>query len=175
MPTAQHAADKMQSAQNIDGSDTFSVTCAQEADQLLARIAASRRSLAMVENALAEEIALLKRQAAEACNQERAFIARAEGALSAFAEKNSEHLFRMRKNLPLTFGELGFKASTRLELLPGWSWEHVLAAVESSGLSYCLRVRCELDKQVLKGLPEATLRGLGMERVTQRHFVYKTA
>lgn len=145
----------------------------EDADATLARIAAHRRQIALVELGAAEEIEAVKLRAAEECEPARQQVAALEQGLIRWADYNKPDLFTRKKSLELTFGVVGYRASTKLKTLSKWTWERVISALKTAGLTECIRVKEEADKDVLKGLAPDRLAAVGVRAVQEDTFFYE--
>ena len=145
----------------------------EDADATLARIAAHKRQIALVELGAAEGIEAVKLRAAEESEPARQEIAVLEQSLIRWADYNKPDLFARKKSLELTFGVIGFRASTKLKTLSKWTWERVLGALKDAGLATCVRIKEEVDKDALKGLAPEKLAEVGVKAVQEDAFYYE--
>ncbi|MDR2075616.1 MAG: host-nuclease inhibitor Gam family protein [Desulfovibrio sp.] len=144
-----------------------------EADTLLAEIAGLKRSISLITLGAEERIEAVKKGVAQECDPIREEIAAREEALARFAEYHKGELFTRRKSAQLTFGILGFRASSKLKTLHKWTWERVLGALREAGKRSCLRIKEEVDKEALKTLPPEQLAEFGVRLVTEDSFFYE--
>ena len=147
----------------------------EEADSVLARIAALKRNLSLIEAAMNDEIDSAKRRASEEAEPYTAEIFTLEQALSRFAAYNKAEMFTKRKSLDLTFGVLGFRASSKLRLLPKHTWDSVLQALHDDGRTDLIRVKEEPDKEALKSRTPEYLKALGCRIIQEDIFFYELA
>ena len=147
----------------------------EEADAVLAQIAALRRNIALVEAHMNESIDAIKAQAAAEAEPYKREVAALEQSLMRFADYHKDELFARRKSLELTFGAFGFRASSKIKLLSKMTWERVLQALRDTGMEQCIRVKQEPDKEALKALSPEHLKGLGCKVVQEDSFFYEIA
>ena len=146
----------------------------EEADAVLAEIAAHRRKIELYEIGLRESVDALKIECADKCEAHKQAIDGREQALMQYAVAHKDDLFSKRKSLDLTFGVFGFRASTSLQKSKKYTWERVLTLLKERDLAG-VRIKEEVDKDILRGLDSATLAGLGCKLVTEDTFYYELA
>lgn len=146
----------------------------EEADATLAEIAAQRRQISLINLGAAEEIERIKLRAAAECEPAMQRIAALEQALLRFADYRKPDLFTKKKSLELTFGIIGYRASTKLKTLSKWTWERVLETLKTTeGGAHCIRIKAEIDKEALKGLAPEKLAEVGVKAVVEDAFYYE--
>ena len=146
----------------------------EEADAVLAEIAAHRRKIELYEIGLRESVDALKTECTDKCEAHKQAIEVRGQALMQFALARKDDLFSKRKSLDLTFGAFGFRASTSLQKAKKYTWERVLTLLKERGIAG-VRIKEEVDKDILRGLDSATLAGLGCKLVTEDTFYYELA
>lgn len=144
-----------------------------DVDATLARIAGFKRHIALVEASMNEEMDAIKLRAARECEPVRQDIAALEQAVLRYAEAHKADLFTSRKSLALTFGVIGYRASTKLKTLTKWTWERVLQTLRDRDMRGFIRVKEEVDKEALKGLAPDDLATLGVKAVAEDVFFYE--
>jgi len=150
------------------------VTTLEEADVLLSEIAARKRSLDLIKASMNESIDTLKVKAAAEGEELLREIEAREQALVRFAEGNKETLFGKLKSRVLSFGEIGFRASTKAVLLNRkWSWERVLDALKETGALRFIRTKEEVDKEALRALKPEDLEAVGVKLQKDDGFYYE--
>ena len=147
----------------------------EEADSILARIAAQKRSINLIEAGMNDDIDIIKVKAAEQAEPYRQEVMALEQALARYADYNKTELFKAKKSLDMTFGSIGFRASSKLKLLSKWSWERVLESLRDTKITGCIRIKEEPDKEALKGLDPEHLKRLGCKVVQEDAFFYELA
>jgi len=149
------------------------ITSLADADAGLAAIGAHKRRIALVENALNEDIASLTHKANASARADRLAIKRYEEALKEFASSSRAALFTEKRSQVLPFGIFGFRSSRRLNLLPEWTWERSLTLLQEHKKERCLRVRVDFDKDGMKGLEPAELAQFGCTYDRKEGFYYE--
>lgn len=151
-----------------------SINSVEDADAVLAEIAARRRQIELHEIALREDVDKLKAQCATKCEVHKQEISAREQALIQFALSRREEIFKGKKSMDLTFGTIGFRASSVLKTQRRITWEQVLNLVKERGLD-CVRIKEEVDKDALRGMDADTLAGVGCKLVQEDSFFYELA
>ena len=142
-------------------------------DAALAQIAARKRTIALIEAGMNEEVDRIKLAAAAECAPHKQDVAGLEQAILRYADANRATLFATRKSAKLTFGEIGYRASTSLKTLAKWTWERVLQALRDKEAYAFIRVKEEVDKEALKGLAPESLAEVGVKAVQADTFYYE--
>ena len=91
-------------------------------------------------------------------------------ALAVFLKMNRDTLLKDRKSLELTFGFIGFRASTSICQMRGITAEMSLDRLKNGGFGEGVRIKEELDKDALRGWPEDRLALVGLMRVQKDQF-----
>ena len=133
------------------------VTTLEEADATLAQIAARKRELALIELGLKEDVDTLKLKCAEASEPIKQDIEVLEQALIRFGESKKSELFVKKRSRELTFGIIGFRASSAVKTMRKTTWEQVLGLIRDAGMPECIRTKQEVDKEALRQLPPERL------------------
>jgi len=152
------------------------VSSLEEADAILARIAARKRELSLLELGLKEDVDTLKLKCAESSEPIKQDIEGLEQALVRFGESKKTELFTRRRSISLNFGILGFRASSSVKLMKKTTWEQVLGFLRETGdafLSACVRVKYEVDKEALRQLPQEKLAEAGCRLEQADAFYYE--
>ncbi len=147
----------------------------EEADSVLAQLTGMRRYVGLIEAEMNDAIDAVKLKAAKEAESPKLAIARMEQGLARFATENKEELFAKKKSCELSFGTIGFRASSKIRLLSKMTWERVLQTLRDTGMTACIRVKQEPDKEALKALSPEHLRELGCKVVQEDVFFYETA
>ncbi|MDL2313356.1 host-nuclease inhibitor Gam family protein [Desulfovibrio sp. OttesenSCG-928-C14] len=147
----------------------------EDADSTMAKIGALRRNIDLIETGMNDDIAAIKLRAAEQAEPYRQEIAMLEESLGRYAVYHKSNLFISRKSLDLTFGSFGFRQSSKLKVLPKYTLERVLQELRDRGLNEHIRVKEEINKESLKGLPPERLKELGCKLEQKDDFFYELA
>lgn len=146
----------------------------EDADSVLAMIAAHKREIARHELSLKEDVDRLKGVCAANCEQSKQEIARLEQSLVQFGIARREELFSNKKSIALNFGTIGFRASSALKTVKKLTWERVLGLIKERGLP-CVRIKEEVDKEALRTLKADQLAEVGCKLVQSDDFFYEIA
>ena len=150
------------------------ISSVEDADAVLAEIAARKRQIELHEISLREGVDALKAECTAKCEPHKIDITAREQALVQFALSRRDEIFKTRKSVDLTFGTFGFRASSAIKTLRRVTWEQVLNLVKERGLP-CVRTKEDVDKEALRGLDPETLSGLGCKLVQEDTFFYELA
>lgn len=133
-----------------------------ETDSALARLAALKRSVSFLETGMQEEIDAVKLKAAQKAEPFRQEIADLETALARFGAANKDDLFTgKQRSRSLTFGIIGFRASSELGTIGKTTWADVQKLIEDKCLEEkYLRTKLEVDKEALRKADTETLKSL---------------
>ena len=148
------------------------INSTEEADAVLAEIAAHRRKIELHEISLRESVDALKTECTDKCEAHKQAISTREQALMQFALARRDDVFKGKKSVALTFGSFGFRASSTLKTLRKFTWERVLNLVKDRGLA-CVRTKEEVDKEALRALDADTLAAVGCKLVEEDAFFYE--
>ena len=148
------------------------INSTEEADAVLAEIAAHRRKIELHEISLRESVDALKTECTDKCEAHKQAIDGREQALMQFALARKDDLFKGRKSMTLSFGTFGFRASTTLKTLRKFTWERVLNLVKDRELT-CVRIKEEVDKEALRALDADTLAAVGCRLEEENKFFYE--
>ena len=149
------------------------VSTVEEADATLAEIAARKRQISLHEIALKEDVDKLKADCAARCEPLNKDIEAREQALVQFALARREELFKNRKSRELTFGTIGFRVSSSLRTIKKMTWERVLGVLKERGMTHCIRIKEEVDKEALRTLGPNTLADVGCKLTQEDAFFYE--
>jgi phage host-nuclease inhibitor protein Gam len=148
----------------------------EEADSLLGRIAALQRNIDLIETGLNDDIDALKLKAAAEAEPFRQEAAELGEALCRYATYNKPDLFKDRKSLELTFGQIGFRQSTKVAPASRKiTWEQVVQTLLDRGMDDYIRVKREADKEALKALSEEEYKSIGLKLDKEDKFFYEIA
>lgn len=140
-----------------------------DVDACLKAIGEVDRELAILEAAQQESIDQIKaatKLAAEPLQNKKAGL---ELAIQQYAEANRAE-FVKTKSRELTFGSVGFRLSTRVAIK---NVGNTLQALKDFGLTACIRIKEECDKEAMKNLPLETLHAVGAALKQEDAFGYE--
>ena len=152
------------------------VSSLEEADAMLARIAARKRELSLLELGLKEDVDALKLKCAESSEPIKQDIEVLEQALVRFGESKKIELFAKRRSVSLNFGILGFRASSSVKPMKKTTWEQVLGFLldaKDKAFAACVRVKREVDREALRQLPQEKLAEAGCRLEQTDSFYYE--
>lgn len=153
--------------------NTAIIKSLDEADDVLAQIAARRRQLDLVALGAAEDIDAIKARAAAESEPVKQELAGLEQALTRYAEYAKGEVFAARRSVQLTFGVMGYRSSSKLKTLPKWTFERVLGALKDAGMTGYIRVKEEVDKEQMRTLAPEALARVGCRVVQEDAFFYE--
>ena len=136
----------------------------EQAEGVLAEIAAIDRKLAQVEITMQEEIAAAKKKAADDKLSLEKRRKELNDSVKKWATMNKSILFEKRKSLDLAFGSFGFQASTTVQQMNGVSAEESIEKIEKFKFNDGIRIIKELDKEAIAKWPDERLALVGLVR-----------
>lgn len=140
-----------------------------DVDQCLAEIGKIDREIGLLEAAQQEQIDALKAATKAAAEPFQGKKTGLELAIQQYCEAHRAE-FATAKTRKLNFGSVGFRLSTSVVIK---RVADTLAAVKALGLTQCLRVKEELDKDAMRNLPTETLAEVGAGLKTVDAFGYE--
>jgi phage host-nuclease inhibitor protein Gam len=140
-----------------------------EVDNALRRIGELDRSLGMIEASVNEAVDAIKAQSKEEAAPLSAEKAGLEAAMKEFCEANRSDFAKV-KTREMTFGSVGFRLSSRIVIK---RVADTLQALKDFGLTHCIRVKEEADKEAMKTLDSETLVNVGAALKTENAFGYE--
>jgi phage host-nuclease inhibitor protein Gam len=141
-----------------------------QAEGALAEIAAINRKVAALEADMNAAIDAAKATASQASAPLLARRKELENAVASWAILNKGELFKGRKSLDLGFGTVGFRVTTKISQLAKITKEMTLAKLAEYGLRDGIRVKQEIDKEVMRDWPDERLELVGLRRRTSDEF-----
>jgi phage host-nuclease inhibitor protein Gam len=147
----------------------------KQAEGALAEMAALERKVAQAKLAMQEECDAAKTKANDIIKPLEARYKSLNEALKKWATMNKSVLFTERKTLDLTFGVIGFCASTRIQQMNNVSEADTLAKLKQFGFADGIRITEEPDKEAMEKWPEDRLALVGCVRRTLDNWLCKPA
>lgn len=123
-----------------------------QANMVLKEIGILERELEGIDADAHRLIADIKEDAAKKGQAIRKRITDDSALLGAFAEYNRTELFKDRKSVTLSFGTFGYRKSTSIGIK-----KTTLELLKKLGLTGCIRVKEEADKDAMASLDDGTL------------------
>ncbi|NCB52450.1 MAG: host-nuclease inhibitor protein Gam [Clostridia bacterium] len=143
-----------------------------DANNALMQIAGAEIEIAKIEGDMNIRINEVKEQAERACLPFKAQIAELGKQLKAFAELNRPD-FGKTKTRTLTFGDLGFRASTSIQIKTALA-EKIIDNLRKLDMSDCIKVTEAINKEVLKTYPADRIIASGATLKKDDTFWYET-
>ena len=140
-----------------------------DVDACLKAIGEVDRELGLIEAAQQEQIDALKSATKAAAEPLQAKKAGLELAIQQYAEANRAEFIKA-KTRELTFGTVGFRLSTRVVIK---NLGNTLQALKDFGLTGCIRIKEECDKEAMKNLPLEQLHAVGAALKQEDAFGYE--
>lgn len=133
-----------------------------EVDSSLARLAALKRSVSFLETGMQEDIDAIKLKAAQKAEPYHQEIMDLTTALTRFGDAHKDELFNgKQRSRSLTFGTVGYHASSELGTIGKTTWGDVQKLIEDKCLEEkYLRTKTEVDKEALRKADTETLKSL---------------
>lgn len=139
-----------------------------DVDTCLAEIAKADRELSLIEGAANEQIETIRKAIKDASQPVLDKKAGLELAIKEFCEANRAE-FQKTKTKALTFGEVGFRLSTKIMIK---KIAETIQALKDLSLDHCLRKTEAPDKEAMKLLTDDVLAEVGAGRKTENTFGY---
>ena len=150
--------------------DAFVVADLARAESAMMELAALNRKLQGITDNLNEQVDQLKDAAKAECTPLEARKKTITDALCTFLKMNRAEVLAGRKSVELAFGVMGFHASTALCQMRGITAEMTLERLKNAGLHEGIRLKAELDKDVMRGWPDERLALVGLVRQKKDQF-----
>ncbi len=144
----------------------------EDVDRALIEIARAEIEIAKIEGDMNIEINGIKERADRDCAPRRARIEELGKALKAFAELNRPD-FGKQKSRKLTFGTLGWRASTSIQVKTALV-DHIIGNLRKLGMEDCVKVSETVNKEVLSTYPEDKIIASGATLKKSNTFWYET-
>lgn len=139
-----------------------------DANQALAEIGRLTMRLEAIDGKAAEKIGKIKEEAAKAGEEARERIKDLEAALTLYAEYNKSELFKDKKSIPLSYGIIGYRLSTKVSIK-----RTTLELLKKLFGGKGIRIKEEVDKEELKDWLDSDLAQVDAAKVTQDTFYYE--
>lgn len=139
-----------------------------DANKALSQIAEYQIRLESIDGNAAQEIGKLKERAAKEGEPFRQKIADLENALALYAEYNKQELFADKKTISLSWGDMGFRESTKVSVK-----KTTLELLKKLFAGRAVRVQEAVDKNELAKFQDEELAQVDAAKVTQDAFWYE--
>ena len=139
-----------------------------EANTALAEIGSLQLQLEAIDGKGSEKIGAIKEKMAKDGEAARQRIQELDSALALYAEYNKQELFKDKKTVPLSYGNIGFRLSTKIKTKKT-TQELLKKLFGGRGL----RIKEEVDKEQLKEWTESELAQVDAAKVVEDTFFYE--
>ena len=153
----------------------FKIKSLDEVNAALEEIAKLQRYIKAVEADMNGDIDAIKAGAESVAAQHMEKLTALEAGIQAYAEYNKAELFRNKKSIPLNFGVIGFRMSQKLKPAPKTTWKRILEILKEQGLKSAIRVKEDVNKDVLGEWSDERLESVNVQRVRKDQFWYEVA
>lgn len=145
-----------------------------QANEVLGQIAARKRQIEGITAEVNSRVDEMKQELANATCQLLSELADREAALANWAEHNREAILpKGAKSAKMTHGTIGWRQSSKLATLAGYTWARVLGVLTGMGCREAIRVKEEVDKEVLQTWKEERLATVGVFMKVEDTFFYE--
>jgi len=142
----------------------------EQVDDAIRRFGLLELQKAEYEAELHRVVTEAKERAAKECAPIEAEMQTLAAALKEFAESRRQDL-EPQKSRVLTFGTIGFRLSTKLKFIG--AVKDTLDALRRLGMSGCIRVKEEPDREALREYSDEILEAVHMRRVPEDAFFFE--
>ncbi|HIJ95804.1 MAG TPA: hypothetical protein HPP94_08735 [Desulfuromonadales bacterium] len=139
-----------------------------DVDCALMEIGGIDRELGLLESSQNEKIDQVKTQTKELATPLQCKKNALELAIKEYCEANKPEFIKV-KTKQLTFGEVGFRLTTKILIK---RVAETLQSLKDLALINCIRIKEECDKEAMKNLPDETLAEVGAARKMENVFGY---
>jgi phage host-nuclease inhibitor protein Gam len=139
-----------------------------DVDNCLAQIARADRELMIIEGAANETLEEIRQDMKVRSQPILDRKAGLELAVKEYCEANRAE-FASVKTKQLSFGEVGFRLSTKIVIK---KIAETLQTLKDFHLHHCIRIKEEADKEAMKALTDEVLAEVGASRKTENTFGY---
>lgn len=142
----------------------------EDVNQALRLIAEAQNEIAMVEAGMNVQIDTIKLTYEEKIREYKKQIKQQELLIKEFTTDKKDQLDGKTKDL--TFGKVGFRKSTKLQLPK--VLDKVIAALRRNGMQDCITIRESVNKDILKQYDEQLILDVGGSLKVEDAFWYET-
>lgn len=142
----------------------------EEADKSLKEIALRKIELKRIDADAQEAIDLIKEEAAKKAEKFKKEIKEYEEGVIAFAQTNQDELFKKKKTVTLTFGEFGFRQSTKIQIR---SHEATVTKLKEIGKTNAIVIEEKANKNILATFKDEELEEVHCKRKVEDNFWYE--
>lgn len=142
----------------------------EDVNEALRLIAEAQNEIAMVEAGMNVQIDTIKMTYEEKISEYKKQIKQQELLIKEFTTDRKDQLDGKTKDL--TFGKVGFRKSTKLQLPK--ALDRVIAALHKKGMDDCISVKETVNKDILKQYDEQQILDVGGSLKVEDAFWYET-
>lgn len=142
----------------------------EDVNEALRLIAEAQNEIAMVEAGMNVQIDTIKMTYEEKISEYKKQIKQQELLIKEFTTDRKDQLDGKTKDL--TFGKVGFRKSTKLQLPK--TLDRVIAALRKKGMDDCISVKETVNKDILKQYDEQQILDVGGSLKVEDAFWYET-
>lgn len=142
----------------------------EDVNEALRLIAEAQNEIAMVEAGMNVQIDTIKMTYEEKISEYKKQIKQQELLIKEFTTDRKDQLDGKTKDL--TFGKVGFRKSTKLQLPK--ALDRVIAALRKKGMDDCISVKETVNKDILKQYDEQQILDVGGSLKVEDAFWYET-
>lgn len=142
----------------------------EDVNEALRLIAEAQNEIAMVEAGMNVQIDTIKMTYEEKISEYKKQIKQQELLIKEFTTDRKDQLDGKTKDL--TFGKVGFRKSTKLQLPK--ALDRVIAALRGKGMDDCISVKETVNKDILKQYDEQQILDVGGSLKVEDAFWYET-
>jgi phage host-nuclease inhibitor protein Gam len=146
----------------------------QEANDLLAKIGEKKRAIAVVKSRYDAQMAEIRKKMDKETQADNEALLSMESDLFEFM-RSTPNLFDKKKTVELAFGALtSRKTPDSIQLDAAENWDIVLEKLKLMRLHKCIQVKKSPNKTAMKKLSEEELEQLGVRKVFDIKYDYRT-
>ncbi len=144
-----------------------------EANTVLAEIGMLDREIKRIKADQQEEIDRIKAETDALVTPLEERMENMGTGLNAFSEYNKGKLFETKRSVELTFGVLGYRRSNEIAPKPKHTLAMILGRLKDLSFAEAIRVKEEVNKDVLKTWPDERLDLVGARRIEKDSFWFE--
>jgi len=138
-----------------------------EANLALAEIGRLQMKLEAIDGKASEKIGKIKEAAAKEGESARERIQELDSALALYAEYNKRELFKEKKTIALSYGNIGFRLSTKVSI------KKTTLELLRKLMPHGIRFKEEIDKEEMKNWDDGQLAQVDAAKVETDTFFYE--
>jgi phage host-nuclease inhibitor protein Gam len=148
---------------------------AKQAEAAMLELAQLGRQINAVEIDAAENIDLIKANAAAEMEPLKARQKELGNSLCIYATLNKDQLFKARKSQKTPYGVFGWRKATKIKPIPKMTLAQVLERLQELDIREAIAVKESVNKEAMRGWQDSKLKTVGMRRVVSDEFFIEPA